>query len=129
VSPTRKRGNAVKRPANERPADLRFWLKSGSCSGCDAPWKAEMKVSVGRTDSKRALGFWVSKRDGGTHVADFVLDRHQAAELAAYLSFMADYALAKPLGPRAAGRPPTMQGFTGCARRELAKPKKRGPRP
>jgi hypothetical protein len=40
-------------------------------------------VSVGRTDSERALGFRILA--GDDVVADFVLDRDQVAELAAFM--------------------------------------------
>ena len=45
-----------------------------------------MKVSIGQTDSKRALGFTVDR--GGKIITDFVLDRDQVAQLTAYLKIM-----------------------------------------
>ena len=45
---------------NERPADLIFWFRNGSCGGYCARVKACREVSIGRTDSKRGLGFIVS---------------------------------------------------------------------
>jgi hypothetical protein len=79
---------------NERPADLTFWYGDGQCSAYTARITADTKVSIGRTDSKRALGFIVTQ--GKTDVA-FVLDRDQLTELAAFLNFYAPR-LFKPLG-------------------------------
>lgn len=66
----------------ERPADLLFWIGDGHCSGYKARVAAEVEVSIGRTNSKRGLGFLVTV---GNRTIDFVLDRDQVAELAAYL--------------------------------------------
>jgi hypothetical protein len=81
---------------NERPADLLFWFKDGACSKYEARVKADVGVSIGRTDSKRALGFQIFK--GKKMVADFVLNRDQVAELATYLQHCALGRLRKPLG-------------------------------
>jgi hypothetical protein len=86
---------AQRRNLDERPADLVFWFRDGFCGGCDARVEASARVSIGRTDSKRALGFVVSR--GETRI-DFVLDKDQVAELAAYLKHCP--ALLKPLGPK-----------------------------
>jgi hypothetical protein len=51
-------------------------------------------VSIGRTDSKRGLGFLVTN---GKKEMDFVLDRDQVAELAAFLHCALGQ-LRKPLG-------------------------------
>jgi hypothetical protein len=53
------------------------------------------RTPIGRTNSKRALGFIVSR--GGTSM-DFVLDRDQVAALAAYIQHCALPRLLKPLG-------------------------------
>jgi hypothetical protein len=58
---------------------------------------ANTEVSIGRTDSKRALGFVVTS---GKVQVDFVLDRDQVAELAAYLQHFTLPRLLKPLGRR-----------------------------
>ena len=81
--------------SDERPADLVFWFGNGFCGGYKARAAADVEISVGRTDSKRALGFIV--RNGQGNLADFVLDRDQVAELAAYLQ-MSLGRLRKPLG-------------------------------
>src|SRR5215471_18987923 len=74
---------------NERSADLTFWLKNGSCGWCDARFATDVCLSVGRTDSKRAIGFALSDRNRpDDDPVLFVLDRHQARELAAYLEIM-----------------------------------------
>jgi hypothetical protein len=86
---------AQRRNLNERPADLVFWFRDGSGGGCDARVEASARVSIGRTDSKRALGFVVSR--GETRI-DFVLDKDQVAELAAYLRNCPS--LLKPLEPK-----------------------------
>jgi hypothetical protein len=79
----------------ERPADLLFWFKDGACAPNRARVAAEVEVSIGRTDSKRALGFVVTV---GKTTLDFVLDRDQVSELAAYLKHCALPGLRKPLG-------------------------------
>jgi hypothetical protein len=79
----------------ERPTDLLLWVRNGSCLRYQARVAADTEVSIGRTDSKRALGFAVHR--GGANVVDFVLDKDQVAELAAYLRVMQP-ALLKPLG-------------------------------
>jgi hypothetical protein len=79
---------------DERPANLLFWFGDGHCSGFDARVAADVEVSIGRTNSERALGFIVTS--GKRHV-DFVLDRDQVAELAAFLH-IALSRLRSPLG-------------------------------
>jgi hypothetical protein len=49
----------------ERPADLLLWFKDGSAGTCRPRVKADVTVSVGRTDSKRALGFVVRNERRG----------------------------------------------------------------
>jgi hypothetical protein len=78
---------------DERPADLSFWLKDGLAVDYCARVAASTEVSIGRT-IKRALGFIVTRGDTSM---DFVLDRDQVAELAAYLQHYCP-ALLKPLG-------------------------------
>jgi hypothetical protein len=80
--------------ADERPADLLFWFRDGHLATCRARVTADTEVSIGRTDSKRALGFIVMQ--GKTDVA-FVLDKDQVTELAAFLNMQARR-LFKPLG-------------------------------
>jgi hypothetical protein len=80
---------------NERPADLLFWFADGFCGTHQARTAASTRVSIGRTNSKRALGFTVS--NGEKMVADFVLDRDQVGELASFLQVSAS-GLRKPLG-------------------------------
>ena len=77
-----------------RPADLSFWLKDGLAVDYCTRVAASTEVSIGRTNSKRALGFIVNRGDTSM---DFVLDRDQVAELAAYLQHYCP-ALLKPLG-------------------------------
>jgi hypothetical protein len=67
---------------DEQPSNLLFWIKDGFCIKCDARTRASTEVSIGRTDSKRALGFLVTR---GKAQIDFVLDRDQINDLAAYL--------------------------------------------
>jgi len=83
---------------NERPADLVFWFKDGCVCGYNARVPADAKVSIGRTNSKRALGFIVSH---GDERIDFVLNKDQVAELVAYLTM----SLPRLLKPR--GRKPS----------------------
>jgi hypothetical protein len=87
--PTKQRG--------ERPADILFWFRDGTLSSYRARVTANTEVSIGRTDSKRALGFVVTS---GKAQVDFVLDRDQVAELAAFLQQCALPRLLKPLGPK-----------------------------
>ena len=78
----------------ERPTDVELWLGDGKLFPCGARFSADTEVSIGRTDSKRALGFVVSR---GEMKMDFVLNRDQVAELAAYLQLQIPRLL-KPLG-------------------------------
>jgi len=80
----------------ERPADLLFWFGNGFCGGYKARVSADTEISIGRTNSKRALGFLVLKKD--EQIADFALNKDQVAELAAYLQRCALGGLRKPLG-------------------------------
>lgn len=83
---------------SERPADLLFWLRDGCSAAFGARVRAEVEVSIGRTDSKRGLGFVVARRGGGV-LADFVLNKDQVNELAVYLG-LAERGLLKPLGKK-----------------------------
>jgi hypothetical protein len=91
----------ARRPKNqqkgERPADLLFWFRDGMLAPYRARVAADTEASIGRTNSKRALGFVVSSGDTRT---DFVLDRDQVAELAAFLQHCALPRLLKPRGPK-----------------------------
>jgi hypothetical protein len=79
---------------NERPTDLLFWFRDGFCVPFKARVKTDAELSIGTTNSKRALGFIISQ--GGKNM-DFVLDQDQVAELAAFLEMKAGD-LRKPLG-------------------------------
>ena len=83
-----------KRSRNERPANLIFWLADGACGAFRARVKADAEVSIGRTDSKRGLGFIVTQ---GDQSLDFVLDKDQVIELAIFLH-MQRGRLREPLG-------------------------------
>jgi hypothetical protein len=72
--PTVKR-RPKNRQTDERLADLSLWTKDGSVFSYDARVEADTEVSIGRTNSKRALGFVVSR--GDTQM-DFVLMRGRA---------------------------------------------------
>jgi hypothetical protein len=85
----------VKERKNERPADLLFWFGDGCLRPYRARVAADVEISIGRTDSKRALGFVV--RENGEAKVDFVLNRDQVAELAAYLQTTPGR-LKRPLG-------------------------------
>jgi hypothetical protein len=97
------------RNLDERSADLRLWFRDGMVGGWSARVKACREVSVGRTNSKRGLGFVVT-RDAkgpawgwkkGAQVVDFVLNKDQVAQLAAYMQNC--ISLLKPLGPKQTG--------------------------
>jgi hypothetical protein len=70
------------------------------CTSIKPRVAADVKVSIGRTNSKRALGFRVMTND--KHLIDFVLDRDQVAELTAFLGG-AKAGLSKPLGRKPPG--------------------------
>jgi hypothetical protein len=82
--------------SDERPADLLFWFRNASCAPYRARVAADVEVSIGRTDSERALGFVVTDEKRKVEI-DFVLNRDQVAELAAFLK-VALGGLRKPLG-------------------------------
>jgi hypothetical protein len=100
------------RAAVEQPTDLLFWLRNGSCGPYHARVEAKTELSIGRTDSERALGFIVTR---GKTCLDFVLDRDQVDELAAYLQ-IARAGLRKPLG-----RKPEQLSFVAMARAAQAR--------
>jgi hypothetical protein len=79
-----KRG-AYQYPDNERPADLTLWLQNGCADYSRAVdgVKADTEISIGRTNSKRALGFFVIRK--GVDSVDFVLNKDQVADLAEFL--------------------------------------------
>ena len=95
---------AAKKPTSaqddERPADLMFWFSDGFPCPYRARVEADTRVSLGRTDSKRGLGFVVSRGDARI---EFVLDRDQVEELTAFLQMQVGRLL-RPLGPK----PPQM---------------------
>jgi hypothetical protein len=70
---------------NERPADLVLWLKDGCAvhSPVMDDGKADTEISIGRTNSKRALGFVIYRK--GEPNIDFVLNKGQVADLAKFL--------------------------------------------
>ena len=92
---------------NERSADLKLWLRDGCLYGFDARLAADVELSVGRTDSERAMGFHLRgglnekelERMCREKVITFVLDRDQVEELAVYLQTSL-HGLRKPLGRR-----------------------------
>jgi hypothetical protein len=89
---TAKRNRKSRRA--EQPTDLWLWPRNGACLLYRARVGADTEVSIGRTNSKRALGFEVKR---GKTCIDFVLDKDQVTELAAYLRMMQPRLL-KPLG-------------------------------
>jgi hypothetical protein len=93
---------------HERSCDLLLWPQNGSCGGPEARFAAEVVLSVGRTGSKRGMGFLLYavghkklprfKNDQ----IDFVLDRDQVVDLIGYLQQQLNR-LCSPLGPKAGG--------------------------
>ena len=71
-------------PANERPAKLQFWLRDGFTfrDSDDIVRSGDLEISIGRTDSRRGLGFAMTKRE-----SHFTLTRRQVDELIAFLTF------------------------------------------
>jgi hypothetical protein len=66
-------------PSDEQRVDLMLWHKDGIAAMCDGiPGKTLPQVSVGRTNSKRGLGFEYGDQA-------FVLDRTQITRLHAFL--------------------------------------------
>jgi hypothetical protein len=80
----------------ERAANVCCWLQNGSRVGLSARVATKIEVSIGRTNSKRGLGFVV--RNGKTSM-DFVLDKDQVQDLITYLEFSL-HRLLKPSGKR-----------------------------
>jgi hypothetical protein len=86
---------ATQRINDERPADLKLWWADGMLMGCDAAdSRSDTEVSIGRTNSKRALGFIITR---GNKMIDFVLNKDQVARLASYLTKQ-EARLLKPRG-------------------------------
>jgi hypothetical protein len=100
---------STKRPRSpfkgERSADMMPWAQNGATGRSPARLAADVVLSVGRTDSERALGFLLYA-DGDKKLPkfendqiDFVLDRDQIEELIGYLQSQLGR-LRKPLGRR-----------------------------
>lgn len=91
---------------DERSTDLHLWIGDGCGGVAPARLDADMDVSIGRTDSKHAMGFIVGVA-GDCHQLNwtrhddkqmsFVLDRDQIVELIGYLQSQLR-GLRKPLG-------------------------------
>jgi hypothetical protein len=93
----------MNRVDDERPADLLLWWADGMLMGCDASEsRADTEVSIGRTKSKRALGFIVTRKN---KTMDFVLNKDQVARLASYLTKQ-EARLLKPRGRKPGSRKP-----------------------
>ena len=75
-SPKRRRSV----PSDEQRVDLMLWRGDGMAAICPGTGRALPEVSVGRTDSRRGLGFEYGAQS-------FVLDRVQVARLHAFLEF------------------------------------------
>jgi hypothetical protein len=92
---------------DERSCDLRLWPQNGSCCGPKARFAAEVVLSVGRTGSKRGMGFLLYAVDHKklprfkNDQIDFVLDRDQVEDLMRYLQAQLNR-LCRPLGPKTA---------------------------
>jgi len=84
----------AKSERDEESTDLLFWFGDGACGRYKARVPADTRLSIGRADSNRALGFVVSR---GKARIDFVLDKDQVVELAAYLQII-HHGLLKPIG-------------------------------
>jgi len=110
MSRQRKRKKRDKRPRSpfehERSADLQLWIGDGCSGGANARFAADVEVSVGRTDSERAMGFVVNASGNPFQSLNpanenkqlaFVLDRDQILELIGYLQSQLR-GLKKPLG-------------------------------
>lgn len=74
----------MKIPDDEQRADLDLWVKNGCGSWHRGQGKNLPKVSIGRTDSERGLGFVITAPSGRQR-AEFVLDRCQVEDLHDYL--------------------------------------------
>jgi hypothetical protein len=75
-------------PSDEQRVNLMLWQSDGVAALCEGTGKEPLsEVSVGRTDSKRGLGFEIVMRPGAEPVASFVLDRAQVERLHAFLEF------------------------------------------
>jgi hypothetical protein len=75
----------IKHGKDERLVDLEYWMGDGQIAGCEnASLKLKKNrptVSVGRTDSKYGLGFWIDEDH------NFVLNREQVIALRNYLTY------------------------------------------
>ena len=73
-----------KRAPAELPAELWLWFGDGAVARFPGEGKSATVVSVGRTDSERAMGFRIT--DGDDEIARFVLSRGQVEHLAGFLA-------------------------------------------
>jgi hypothetical protein len=92
-----------KKADGERPADLTFWLKDGFISGSSVEDSGpqDTEISIGRTNSKRALGFVVIRK--GMDSVDFVLNKAQVADLVKFLQFQLPRLQPTKLKPQSQG--------------------------
>jgi hypothetical protein len=76
-----------KQADDERPADLTFWYKNGHIGGSHAvdSGPQDIEISIGRTNSERALGFIVFRKD--MDKVDFVLTKNQVVQLIKFLEY------------------------------------------
>jgi hypothetical protein len=70
----------------EQPVDLTTWIMDGTANAIRGKGKNLPMVNIGRTDSKRGLGFLVTFNKKTERVA-FVLDRNQVMALHQHLAY------------------------------------------
>jgi hypothetical protein len=76
--------STVRKTTDEQSADLILWRGDGCVANHKSGKPRLPEVSVGRTDSRRGLGFQITKPNGA-EITAFVLDRAQVQALSRYL--------------------------------------------
>jgi len=76
----------MKSRRKKQPVDLTTWIMDGTANAIRGKGKNLPMVNIGRTDSKRGLGFLVTFNKKTERVA-FVLDRNQVMALHQHLAY------------------------------------------
>jgi hypothetical protein len=73
-------------PRDEQRVNLLLWYRNGTLVPTNGRGRSLPELSVGRTDSRRGLGFQFRLR-GKKAIASFVLDREQMHDLQQFLLY------------------------------------------
>ena len=89
----------MKPERTEHWSDLKAFLRDGVCPGVASGARPTRRITLGRTWSKRGLGFEIEDMSG-TLLAEFVLDREQVE----FLRSFCDYSILRMTPQRGVNR-------------------------